>query len=210
MTKMVPSNEEASSGQTEKEPELCFYLHCTDIESLRNADAGCAIEQEQYSRPAFDSNDKYLGNERIRRTRSVEHPENKYVYTVKNKDNGPNGEADSTAQEVTEAMFLAFRRLVDGNGIYKHRYIFSIPDSDLKWEVDAFPDEQGGYYPWLKLDLEYPSGQRPNPVPPFPVPYDKVLTEGVPADVDQIRDLYERFFNLTPLSKKAAQAAAKE
>ncbi len=208
MTTIIPSNEEASSGQTEKEPELCFYLHCTDIEALRNADPGCAIEQEQYSLPSFDSAGKYLGNFRIRRTKSVEHPDNKYVFTVKNKAAGQDD--DSTAQEVSEAMFMAYRKLVDGNGIYKHRYIFSIPDSDLKWEVDAFPDDQGGYHPWLKLDLEYPVGQRPDPVPPFPVPYDKVFTSGNPQDEPQIRELFDKFFNLTPLSKKAAQAAAKE
>lgn len=205
MSELIPSNEEAATGVTEKEPELCFYLHATDLQELRGAIA--AIEQEQYSMPSFDSKKKFLGNIRIRRTRDSKNPNNKFVMTIKNKTVG---DTDSTAYEVTEDIFLQFRKLVDGAGLYKHRYVFTIPDSDLVWEVDVFSDGEGGYFEWVKLDLEYPEGQKPEKTPPFPISYDKVLTHGKDEDVDQIRELYDRYFQLKPISVKNDENLSKQ
>ena len=57
--------------------------------------------------------------------------------------------------------------------MFKHRYTFTDEDSGLKWEVDAVPDGNGGYYPWVRAEIEVKDLN--DKVPEFPIKTEEVI-----------------------------------
>ncbi len=102
-----------------------------------------------------------------------------YVMTTKIRTSS--GDALEIPIGTTEDNFKAFRLLAE-SGMIKHRYIFPIPDTDLKWEVDMFvaPGEDKNstkYLPWCKIDLEVKD--KSTAIPDFPAGFLDVIQSGV-------------------------------
>ena len=57
--------------------------------------------------------------------------------------------------------------------MFKHRYTFTDEGSGLKWEVDAVPDGNGGYYPWVRAEIEVKDLK--DKVPEFPIKTEEII-----------------------------------
>lgn len=66
-------------------------------------------------------------------------------------------------------MLVAF----GSHGYKKTRYIYDIPGTELKYEIDVFYAMSGQQHPWVKVDLEYP--QTLDTVPQFPFSFSEVI-----------------------------------
>jgi hypothetical protein len=167
---------DATDGKVSQEIEYMFYARVESPETLLKA-ASCEI-QEQWGLWQ-DKTDKNAGSgsNRVRKTIAKpivngqfdnENTTTQYVMTTKLK------RADGTSLEIplesSEDGLKAFKILAE-SGMIKHRYLFPIAGTDLKWEVDMFvePGESifsTKYLPWAKIDLEVPTKDYPIPALP--------------------------------------------
>lgn len=187
------------SGKSVKEPELTFYGKLATFDDLKRA--AYVLRQAQYQRRE--------GDLRIRVRREV-CPKGVTSYEFTNKL-GSGANVQETTIPTTEMMFVAFREWNQKGGMVKDRYVYPIPriegylvdgePFDLKWEVDVFPDGQGGYHPWVKIDLEFGvqadgSVVLPEDVPEMPIVFTQVISGWTedPAEQAVISRLYETMF----------------
>jgi hypothetical protein len=119
----------------------------------------------------------------------------------------------SNVDEFTVFKFLA------PQGMRKTRFTFPIIGTNLKWEIDMFPKQDGeGFHEWCKIDLEVQD--RNQPIPEFPIPLDDVILPegygrtGGPEVQDQVTKLYDEFFLLKnqflPKQTEMAPATAQD
>jgi len=186
------SLEDFGQEGTNVERELEAYALISDLNELKNA---ASIEQqEQYGIvPATGTGHK--GSTRIRKT--VKAGETTFMHTTKVllKD-GSNLE---TNKESSEEMFTAFKNLAN-DGMLKDRFIFPIEGTQLKWEVDVFPQADGSYAPWVKLDLEIPEGMNLQAIPNLPFNSKKTVFKNRkdPSILEFIGKLYDQYFKFKP------------
>ena len=153
----------AEGSKNEQEDEFVFYGEIGEL----NLDKAISKESHEQWEIKPDGEAKKRGRFRVRKT-TVEGQEPVYDMTIKLKIQSS---TMSSNQELTHLIsaedFQAFK-LIANSGMIKDRYIFdgyTVPQSpdgevrerrtvNFQWEVDLFPDGNGGYYPWCKIDCE--------------------------------------------------------
>ena len=149
----------AMESVTEREDEVVIYVKINDFEGLKKAQSKESHEQWQVRAP--------FGTIRVRKT-STGDLEPQYSMAIKTRDNNANIQGGTeTPVNITQDVFEAFKQIAD-NGMIKDRYCFAptkttikddsgkknIADSELIYEVDVYPDGNGGYHPYAKIDVE--------------------------------------------------------
>lgn len=191
--------EDKEDGSFNKEIEHVFYARITDFKQLEKAQSKTRQEQWEVKLPITAQN-AAKGSIRVRSTKRVGEP---IEYTLTSKISlGESGDKMEVSIPTTIEQFIQFKFLAN-QGMIKDRYVFDAGNG-LKWEVDVFIDQTGGYYQWIKIDFEVPS--RDTPIPELPITvYDKI--EGTSATRDsesdkKITELYDKYFLTSNLFKK--------
>jgi hypothetical protein len=192
---VMAAEEEEANGEVVREIEHVVYGRLLDLTQL--IDAASRTHQEQWQvRIAKTDTNAASGCFRIRKVVEYGSSEAQYVFTTKTTVSGP-GDKLELSTETDEVHFKMFQQLSD-HGMIKDRYVFPVPNTDLKWEFDLFLKPDGGYYEWVKIDLEVPSKE--TPLPDLPIKLEDVIYpvgQGREADatVDAfVTELYEKFF----------------
>lgn len=174
---------------TAKEKEYILYFRLLDFKQLEEASDGFKQVQWSFYVPRTEEN---AGSAKIRvREHTGIDGETKYILTVKSEVKDGNIESEIP---VSKKVFTQFGFIADG-GMHKHRYIFPIEGSDLKWEIDVYPDGNGGYYPWGRAELEVK--EELNELPTLPIQVEELITPeeaSTPEGKEKVKDLHEKFF----------------
>ena len=142
-------NEEIENvGKAVREKEHTVYARILDFSQLKKADK--AEIQEQYIIPV-ERTDKNRGSGKIR-IRKITSRSGEVRYELTTKSDVKEGKIEVTVP-TTEENFIQFKVMASVS-MFKHRYTFTDEGSGLKWEVDAVPDGNGGYYPWVRAEIE--------------------------------------------------------
>lgn len=161
-------NEEIENvGKAVREKEHTAYARILDFSQLKKADK--AEIQEQHIIPV-ERTDKNRGSGKIR-IRKVTSRSGDVRYELTTKSDVKEGKIEVTVP-TTEENFIQFKVLASVS-MFKHRYTFTDEGSGLKWEVDAVPDGNGGYYPWVRAEIEVKDLN--NKVPEFPIKTEEII-----------------------------------
>lgn len=161
-------NEEIENvGKAVREKEHTVYARILDFSQLKKADK--AEIQEQHIIPV-ERTDKNRGSGKIR-IRKVTSRSGDVRYELTTKSDVKEGKIEVTVP-TTEENFIQFKVMASVS-MFKHRYTFTDEDSGLKWEVDAVPDGNGGYYPWVRAEIEVKDLN--DKVPQFPIKTEEVI-----------------------------------
>ena len=155
----------------EKKPEIEYVVFARLIDRAVLAADPHPELQEQWQIPigekAGQPPDLTL---RIRKSgqRGIRSPST-YVQTIKTPPRSVEGGPVMRHEIETPSSFEAFGalRACSKSGMVKERYRFPIPGTELVWEMDVFPKDDGTYSEWVKIDLEVkaPLSSLP-PLPP--------------------------------------------
>lgn len=163
--------EEVSSIESKKaktETELVIYCKIGYFEGLKEA-----VKKEQQDQYEIRSSQEISGNKGCVRVRKTTCSDGiKFVMTNKVRTINENlSISEEFDLEITEEQFIMFTKIAPSKTI-KERFIFltknislnkfgeetiSIEVPELKFEVDVFPKEEGGYHEWCKIDVELDS-----------------------------------------------------
>lgn len=161
-------NEEIENvGKAVREKEHTVYARILDFSQLKKADK--AEIQEQHIIPV-ERTDKNRGSGKIR-IRKVTSRSGDVRYELTTKSDVKEGKIEVTVP-TTEENFIQFKVLASVS-MFKHRYTFTDEGSGLKWEVDAVPDGNGGYYPWVRAEIEVKDLN--DKVPEFPIKTEEII-----------------------------------
>lgn len=136
-------------GKAIREKEFTIFARIMNFSQLKNANRGEI--QEQYIVP-IEQTEENAGKGSIRvRKITARNGRSRYELTTKNKM----GEGDSIEVTVptTKENFIQFK-VLSTVAMLKHRYTFNIKGTDKKWEIDAVPDGNGSYCPWVRCEIE--------------------------------------------------------
>lgn len=185
------SQEAIDSPKTILEQEYVFYVRITNFKQLENAAHAEKHEQWQIKIPSTDEN---AGSGSIR-TRKVTSADGTVSYEITTKSKTKKGNIETTVptteENFTQIAFMA------NSGMRKDRYTFPIPNSDLSFEVDVFPDGKAGYYTWAKIDLEVKSPL--SSFPELPIQVEEIITPQdaeTPEGQEEVSRLFDTFFLL--------------
>lgn len=206
LDRQTVATEERSDGKASVEDELTFYARLADPTKLPPTNDREMQEQWTIKIEHTDEN-AAKGDIRVRKTDFYDDGDlgrTEYVLTTKVRLDG------QKAQEIpipsTADQFEHFKTLAE-SGMHKVRHTYPIHGTDLKWEVDVFVNPKGGFFPWVKLDLEGVSLN--DPLPEFPFEAEEWIKgqngQRAPAEEAQVRELYETMF-LTKNPKSANRA----
>lgn len=161
-------NEEIENvGKAVREKEHTVYARILDFSQLKKADK--AEIQEQYIIPV-ERTEENRGSGKIR-IRKVTSRSGDVRYELTTKSDVKEGKIEVTVP-TTEENFIQFKVMASVS-MFKHRYTFTDEDSGLKWEVDAVPDGNGGYYPWVRAEIEVKDLK--DKVPEFPIKTEEII-----------------------------------
>lgn len=185
------SQEALDSPKTILEQEYVFYVRITNFKQLENAAHAEKHEQWQIKIPSTDEN-AGSGSIRARKVTSADGTIS-YELTTKSKTKKGNIETTipTTEENFTQIAFMA------NTGMRKDRYTFPIPNSDLSFEVDVYPDGKAGYYTWAKIDLEVKSPL--SSFPELPIQVEEIITPQdaeTPEGQEEVSRLFDTFFLL--------------
>jgi hypothetical protein len=185
------SQEALDSPKTILEQEYVFYVRITNFKQLENAAHAEKHEQWQIKIPFTDEN-AGSGSIRARKVTSADGTIS-YELTTKSKTKKGNIETTvpATEENFTQIAFMA------NSGMRKDRYTFPIPNSDLSFEVDVYPDGKAGYYTWAKIDLEVKSPL--SSFPELPIQVEEIITPQdaeTPEGQEEVSRLFDTFFLL--------------
>lgn len=185
------SQEALDSPKTILEQEYVFYVRITNFKQLENAAHAEKHEQWQIKIPSTDEN---AGSGSIR-ARKVTSADGTISYELTTKSKTKKGSIETTVpateENFTQIAFMA------NSGMRKDRYTFPIPNSDLSFEVDVFPDGKAGYYTWAKIDLEVKSPL--SSFPELPIQVEEIITPQdaeTPEGQEEVSRLFDTFFLL--------------
>ena len=136
-------------GKAIREKEHTIFARIMNFSQLKNANRGEI--QEQYIIP-IEQTEENAGKGSIRvRKITARNGRSRYELTTKNKM----GEGDSieVTLPTTKENFIQFK-VLSTVAMLKHRYTFNIKGTDKKWEIDAVPDGNGSYCPWVRCEIE--------------------------------------------------------
>lgn len=161
-------NEEIENvGKAVREKEHTVYARILDFSQLKKADK--AEIQEQYIIPV-ERTEENRGSGKIR-IRKVTSRSGDVRYELTTKSDVKEGKIEVTVP-TTEENFIQFKVMASVS-MFKHRYTFTDEGSSLKWEVDAVPDGNGGYYPWVRAEIEVKDLN--DKVPEFPIKTEEII-----------------------------------
>lgn len=161
-------NEEIENvGKAVREKEHTVYARILDFSQLKKADK--AEIQEQHIIPV-ESTEENRGSGKIR-IRKVTSRSGDVRYELTTKSDVKEGKIEVTVP-TTEENFIQFKVMASVS-MFKHRYTFTDEGSGLKWEVDAVPDGNGGYYPWVRAEIEVKDLK--DKVPEFPIKTEEII-----------------------------------
>lgn len=161
-------NEEIENvGKAVREKEHTVYARILDFSQLKKADK--AEIQEQYVIPV-ERTEENRGSGKIR-IRKVTSRSGDVRYELTTKSDVKEGKIEVTVP-TTEENFIQFKVMASVS-MFKHRYTFTDEGSGLKWEVDAVPDGNGGYYPWVRAEIEVKDLR--DKVPEFPIKTEEII-----------------------------------
>lgn len=161
-------NEEIENvGKAVREKEHTVYARILDFSQLKKADK--AEIQEQYVIPV-ERTEENRGSGKIR-IRKVTSRNGDVRYELTTKSDVKEGKIEVTVP-TTEENFIQFKVMASVS-MFKHRYTFTDEGSGLKWEVDAVPDGNGGYYPWVRAEIEVKDLK--DKVPEFPIKTEEII-----------------------------------
>lgn len=190
------ANEELTDGQVRVEREHVFYARITDFDQLKKATE--MIKQEQWQ-VRVQKNDNNIYGGQLRSRKNVTGSNAEYVFTL--KTNRPDGDRLETNVDGSADAHEMFKLLSDC-GMIKDRYVFAIPDSNLKFEIDVFLKPDGSYHNWCKIDVEVEDMNVP--LPAFPITVVDVMEEKGSATPNEVRDkitqIYDECFLTRPSS----------
>lgn len=169
-------------GGVSLEREITFYVKLSDLTVLQNLES---IEQIQWKLDL-------KGNHPDARFRARQ--ENGKLHSICCKIPHKSGEGNVEAETEVDAEFWNFMIKCFGNhGYKKTRYIYPIPETDLKFEIDVFISESGQQHPFVKVDLEYPTDMPALPPFPFEIDRDTVIDGTDPSEEEEkfIDNLWE-------------------
>ena len=169
----------------QREIEYSVYGLVKDINEITAATD--IIRQFQWV--LYEQNNQARGNIRIRMINDTE-----FVRTIKYKKNEDNQPGKNELTKPSDAEEFAYFIEIAQSGMYKDRYIFPIPGTDMKWEVDCFIQPDGSYAPWVKFDLEYKDKLDIPEDLKFPIGISEVLKPGV--DVEKLDAIYKEFVTI--------------
>lgn len=183
--------EDPVDGSFNKEIEHVYYARITDFKQLEKAQSKVRQEQWEIKLPLTGDN-AAKGSIRVRSTKEKD-KNTEYVLTSKMSLN-ETGDKMEVSLPTTAEQFIQFKFLA-AQGMIKDRYTFDAGDG-LKWEVDVFIDQDGGYYQWCKIDFEVPNHDVK--VPPFPIEIyetiDATNLERNSAQDKKVQALYDQYF----------------
>ena len=161
-------NEEIENvGKAVREKEHTVYARILDFSQLKKADK--AEIQEQHVIPV-ERTEENRGSGKIR-IRKVTSRSGDVRYELTTKSDVKEGKIEVTVP-TTEENFIQFKVMASVS-MFKHRYTFTDEGSSLKWEVDAVPDGNGGYYPWVRAEIEVKDLN--DKVPEFPIKTEEII-----------------------------------
>lgn len=161
-------NEEIENvGKAVREKEHTVYARILDFSQLKKADK--AEIQEQHIIPV-ERTEENRGSGKIR-IRKVTSRSGDVRYELTTKSDVKEGKIEVTVP-TTEENFIQFKVMASVS-MFKHRYTFTDEGSGLKWEVDAVPDGNGGYYPWVRAEIEVKDLN--DKVPEFPIKTEEII-----------------------------------
>ena len=140
-----------NEGKAVREIEHTIFARLLNFEQLKSATH--AEVQEQYI-VSVDKTEANAGEGQIRVRKITDRSGNtRYEMTTKNvvKDGKVEVTIPTTEENFTQIKVLSNLSML------KHRYTFPIKGTDYKWEVDAVPDGNGGYFPWVRAEIEVKS-----------------------------------------------------
>lgn len=140
-----------NEGKAVREIEHTIFARLLNFEQLKSATH--AEVQEQYI-VSVDKSEENAGEGQIRVRKITDRSGNtRYEMTTKNvvKDGKVEVTIPTTEENFTQIKVLSNMSML------KHRYTFPIKGTDYKWEVDAVPDGNGGYFPWVRAEIEVKS-----------------------------------------------------
>lgn len=185
------SQEALDNPKTILEQEYVFYVRITNFKQLENAAHAEKHEQWQIKIPSTDEN---AGSGSIR-ARKVTSADGTISYELTTKSKTKKGNIETTIP-ATEENFTQIAFMAD-TGMRKDRYTFPIPNSDLSFEVDVYPDGKAGYYTWAKIDLEVKSPL--SSFPELPIQVEEIITPQdaeTPEGQEEVSRLFDTFFLL--------------
>lgn len=147
------------------ETELVVYCKISYFEGLKEA-----VKKERHDQYEIKSSQELSGNKGCVRVRKTTDSDGvKYILTNKVRTENDNlSVAEEFNLDITEEQFEMFTKIAPSKTI-KDRFIFLVKNvsvnkfgdetlqievPELKFEVDAFPKEDGGYHDWCKIDIE--------------------------------------------------------
>jgi len=172
---------EGIDGKMFREIEYTFYAKIKDLADLEKASA--KEEQEQWRLPL---NAEKPVKARLRLI-------NGRIYTMctKMKQKGQIG-CSEVEIDIGHDMYQMLK-MTATDGYKKTRYIYPVPNTDRKWEVDVFLGMDGKPHVWVKIDFEVSSPDDELPSLPFEV--EEIIVENGPEfDSSQerfVRSLWE-------------------
>jgi hypothetical protein len=157
--------EENVPKKSQTETELVIYCKVGYFEGLKDA-----IKKEHHDQYEIKSEQELTKNKgcvRVRKTTGGDGV--KFVQTNKVRSQDENlSISEEFNIDITEEHFNCFAKIAPSKTI-KDRFIFlsknvtvnkfgdeteTIDVPELKFEVDVFPKEEGGYHEWCKIDVE--------------------------------------------------------
>ena len=161
-------NEEIENvGKAVREKEHTVYARILDFSQLKKADKAEIQEQHVITVERTEEN---RGSGKIR-IRKVTSRSGDVRYELTTKSDVKEGKIEVTVP-TTEENFIQFKVMASVS-MFKHRYTFTDEGSGLKWEVDAVPDGNGGYYPWVRAEIEVKDLK--DKVPEFPIKTEEII-----------------------------------
>ena len=140
-----------NEGKAVREIEHTIFARLLNFEQLKSATH--AEVQEQYV-VSVDKSEENAGEGQIR-VRKITDRSGNTRYEMTTKNTVKDGKVEVTIP-TTEENFTQIK-VLSNLSMLKHRYTFPIKGTDYKWEVDAVPDGNGGYFPWVRAEIEVKS-----------------------------------------------------
>lgn len=185
----------ANEGKTVREKEYAVYARLLDFSQFKTAPKAEIQEQWQVKIPRTEEN---AGSGSIR-VRKVTKRNGRITYELTTKSDIKKNEKIECTVETSEEMFIQFK-VLSNKGMLKHRYIYPIKGTGMKWEVDAYPDGNGGYYPWVRAEIDVKDLK--TQLPDFPLKNEEIIFPPEFGNITEeqhqqkVSELYERFFLL--------------
>ena len=197
---VVLSTEERNDGKVGIENEVVIYAKLNNMTIL---DSLSREDQEQYSFSFNTSNTNGQLRVVCRVRKTIKDNVATYVRTTKvfSEESSPTQISQELPIETNEEEFNLYKTFCE-NGMIKSRFFlpFTTDQGELTYEFDLYPNPSGGFYEWVKIDVEIPEGMTPdynaimNSLPPELSDMIVKSTNNTDEEKAKISELYQNYF----------------